>query len=80
VSHFRRFPRWALKGVLDLLFKRLSGDRDFEYAMIDGTIVRVHQQGTGARVDSSSGDRTVYYSRSSWCADQRKGPFVGLSP
>ena len=32
-----------------MLFERLSGDRDFEYAMIDGTIVRVHQQGTGAR-------------------------------
>lgn len=48
-SNFRRFRRWALKGVFDILFERLSGDRDFEYAMIDGTIVRVHQQGTGAR-------------------------------
>ena len=38
-----------MKGVFDLLFEQLSGDRDFEYAMIDGTIVRVHQQGTGAR-------------------------------
>jgi hypothetical protein len=27
----------------------LSGDPDFEYAIIDGTLVRVHQQGTGAR-------------------------------
>jgi transposase len=48
-SYFRRFRRWALKGGFDLLFERLSDDRDFEYAMIDGTIVRVHQQGTGAR-------------------------------
>ena len=40
-----------MKGVFDLLFERLSGDRDFEYAMIDGTIVRVHQQGTGAMRD-----------------------------
>jgi len=38
-----------VNGVFDMLFERLSGDRDFEYAMIDGTIVRVHQQGTGAR-------------------------------
>ena len=48
-SIFRRFRRWATKGVFDVLFERLSGDPDFEYAMIDGTIVRVHQQGTGAR-------------------------------
>ena len=48
-SIFRRFRRWAIKGVFDVLFERLSGDPDFEYAMIDGTIVRVHQQGTGAR-------------------------------
>jgi hypothetical protein len=27
----------------------LAGDPDFEYAMIDGTIVRVHQHGTGAK-------------------------------
>ncbi len=48
-SNFRRFRRWAIKGVFDVVFERLSGDPDFEYAMIDGTIVRVHQQGTGAR-------------------------------
>jgi transposase len=48
-SNLRRFRRRATKGVFDFLFERLSGDRDFEYAMIDGTIVRVHQQGTGAR-------------------------------
>ena len=48
-SNFRRFRRWAINGVFDVLFKRLSGDPDFECAMIDGTIVRVHQQGTGAR-------------------------------
>jgi transposase len=46
---FCRFRRWAVKGVFDFLFERLSGDPDLEYAMIDGTIVRVHQQGTGAR-------------------------------
>jgi len=48
-SNFRRFRRWAIKGIFDVLFERLSGDPDFEYAMIDGTIIRVHQQGTGAR-------------------------------
>lgn len=48
-SVFRRFRRWAQKGVFESLFKSLSDDPDFEYAIIDGTIVRVHQKGTGAR-------------------------------
>ena len=48
-SVFQRFRRWARGGVFESLFKSLSGDPDFEYAIIDGTIVRVHQDGTGAR-------------------------------
>ena len=48
-SIFRRFRRWARKGVFDRIFNSLSGDPDFEYAIIDGTIVRVHQHGAGAR-------------------------------
>lgn len=48
-SVFRRFRRWAVKGVFEAIFKRLSGEPDFEYAIIDGTIVRVHQHGTGAK-------------------------------
>jgi LacI family transcriptional regulator len=38
-SVFQRFRRWALKGVFERLFEVLSGDPDFEYALIDGTIV-----------------------------------------
>ena len=48
-SVFKRFRRWAVKGVFERLFSSLSDDPDFEYAIIDGTIVRVHQQGTGAK-------------------------------
>lgn len=48
-SVFRRFRRWAQKGVFENLFKALSDDPDFEYAIVDGTIVRVHQHGAGAR-------------------------------
>ncbi len=48
-SVFRRFRRWAQKGVFESLFNALSDDPDFEYVMIDGTIVRVHQHGAGAR-------------------------------
>lgn len=36
-------------GVFDEIFAALSNDADFEYALIDGTIVRVRQHGTGAR-------------------------------
>jgi transposase len=61
-SVFKRFRRWAVKGVLAEIFKTLSDAPDFEYAIIDGTIVRVHQHGTGARGGRKlrpSGDRAV---------------------
>jgi transposase len=48
-SVFQRFRRWAVKGVFEAVFAALSGDPDFEYALIDGTIVRVHQHGSGAK-------------------------------
>ena len=48
-SVFRRFRRWAQAGIFERLFQALSGDPDFEYALIDGTIIRVHQHGTGAK-------------------------------
>ena len=31
------------------MFKVLAGDSDFEYVMIDGTIVKVHRHGQGAK-------------------------------
>ena len=48
-STFQRFRRWAVKGVFERLFELLSDDLDFEYALIDGTLIRVHQHGTGAK-------------------------------
>ena len=48
-SAFRRFRRWSMNGVFEKIFNTLSGDPDFEYAIVDGTIVRVHQHGTGAK-------------------------------
>ena len=44
----RRHSRWAKAGVWESLFKRLAGDADNEYAMIDSTIVRAHQHSAGA--------------------------------
>ena len=48
-SVFQRFRRWAVRGVFARVFQLLSGDPDFEYALIGGTIIRVHQHGTGAK-------------------------------
>lgn len=46
---FRRFRRWAQAGLFERLFQILSGEPDFECALIDGTIIRAHQHGTGAK-------------------------------
>ena len=48
-SVFRRFRRWAKNGIFESLFNHLSGDPDFEYVLIDGTIVSVHQKASGAK-------------------------------
>ena len=48
-SAFRRFRRWAEKGVFEGLFEALSQEPDFEYALVDGTIVSVHQKASGAK-------------------------------
>jgi transposase len=48
-SAFQRFRRWAEKGVFEGLFEALSQEPDFEYALVDGTIVSVHQKASGAK-------------------------------
>jgi transposase len=48
-SIFVRFKRWAKAGVFERAFERLLGVPDFEYALIDGTIVTAHQKASGAR-------------------------------
>lgn len=48
-SQFRRFRRWAKAGVFESLFNAMHDDPDLEYALIDGTIVSVHQKATGAK-------------------------------
>ena len=46
---FKRFRRWAEKGVFERMFKELSSDPDFREVQIDGTNVRVHQHATGKK-------------------------------
>src|SRR5580693_866924 len=43
VQVHRRFSRWAKSGVWERMFPYLAADADYEYAMIDSTIVRAHQ-------------------------------------
>jgi transposase len=45
----KRFRRWVRRNIFDRIFNALSGEPDFEYAMIDGTIVSVHQKASGAK-------------------------------
>ena len=48
-SVFKRFRRWVKADVFYRMFRALAKDADFEYAMIDGTIVKVHRSGQGAK-------------------------------
>lgn len=48
-SAFVRFSRWSKGGVWDRLFAAMADDPDFEYVMIDSTIVRAHQHAAGKK-------------------------------
>ena len=48
-SVFQRFRRWAKKGVWKRIFNALVESPDFEYLIIDSTIVRAHQHAAGAK-------------------------------
>jgi transposase len=44
-----RYYDWIERGVFLSLFQALSEDADFDWLMIDSTIVRAHQHAAGAR-------------------------------
>jgi putative transposase len=48
-SVFQRFRRWAKRGVWERIFNALLKNPDFEYLIIDSTIVRAHQHAAGAK-------------------------------
>jgi transposase len=48
-SIFQRFRRWVRAGVFERIFERLSGEPEYEYVLIDGTIVTAHQKASGAK-------------------------------
>lgn len=46
---FTRYRYWVKADVFKRIFDAVSDDPDLEYAMIDGTIVKVHRHGQGAK-------------------------------
>ena len=46
---FKRYREWVKRDVFQRIFDALSEEPDMEYAMIDGTIVKVHRHGQGAK-------------------------------
>ena len=48
-SVFQRFRRRVKGGVFERVFQCLSDEPDFEYALVDGTIVTAHQKASGAK-------------------------------
>ncbi|MFK7876574.1 MAG: transposase [Paracoccaceae bacterium] len=48
-SVFKRFTRWMKADAFHSMFRALTADADCEYAMLDGSIVKVHRSGQGAK-------------------------------
>ncbi|PIE09650.1 MAG: IS5/IS1182 family transposase [Rhodobacterales bacterium] len=48
-SVYVRFNRWCRAGVFDRLFNAMVDTPDFEYILVDSTIVRAHQHSAGAK-------------------------------
>lgn len=48
-SVFVRYNRWSKAGVWQQVFEALSEDPDFEYVMIDSTVIRSHQHAAGGK-------------------------------
>ncbi|MBL0011267.1 MAG: transposase [Nitrosomonas sp.] len=49
------YNRWSKKGRWEAIFKTLSEASDFEYLMIDGSIVRLHQHGCSPKTTGRGG-------------------------
>jgi putative transposase len=47
-SVYQRFNRWCRDGVWERLFAALADSPDWDYVLVDSTIVRAHQHSAGA--------------------------------
>ena len=62
-SVFKRFRRWTKKGVWKRVFEAFIEDPDFEYLIIDSTIVWAHQHAAGAQKGGAKMRRSGVLSR-----------------
>jgi putative transposase len=69
-SAFRRFSRWSRDGVWWRLFEAMADDPDFEYLIVDSTIVRAHQHSRGLPFSPCGRRGRVYWPAS---------PFLGVA-
>jgi transposase len=53
-SIYNRFANWADRGMWELLFKELQLEIDEVGSIIDGTVVRAHQDASGGRGGSNA--------------------------
>src|ERR1051325_2582697 len=53
-SVYTRFDRWSKRGVWERLFKALQLDFDEEGSLIDGSVVRAHQDAAGGKGGSDA--------------------------
>ena len=79
-SVYTRFSRWSQRGVLATLLEALARERDDEGYLIDATIVRAHQDASGARKEGGpkkSGAHAAVRPRRSTPSSTRSAiPFV----
>jgi transposase len=47
-SVWRRFARWATKGVWERVYRELQDD-DVRWLLLDSTVIRAHQHAAGAK-------------------------------
>ena len=47
-SVWKRFDRWAGKGIWDRIFRELR-DPDLEWLILDSSVIRAHQHAAGAK-------------------------------
>jgi transposase len=47
-SVWKRFDRWARKGIWDRIFRELQ-DPDLEWLILDSSVIRAHQHAAGAK-------------------------------
>jgi transposase len=58
-SVYTRFSRWSAAGVLAALFEALARERDSEGYLIDASIVRAHQDASGAAKEGGPRNRPL---------------------